>query len=125
MRTKEEQRHSKSPLTHRMTTPDPAEVPLARDDLDFAIKAAIEACDGDARAAIRSLLVANDFLIEHNVAARPRTGLGVASDLARLHALDQHAPDEQRRSRIADLSDGRQTSAGAACTIRAPQRVRR
>jgi hypothetical protein len=51
-----------------MNAPDPAQESLAHDDLDFAIDQAIEACDGDARAAIRSLLVANDFLIEHNAA---------------------------------------------------------
>jgi hypothetical protein len=31
-------------------------------DLDGAVEQAITACDGDARAAVRALIVANDFL---------------------------------------------------------------
>ena len=34
------------------------------DDLDTAVNAAIAACDGDPRAAIRALIVANSFLTE-------------------------------------------------------------
>jgi hypothetical protein len=33
-----------------------------QDDLEAAVELAISACDGDARAAVRALLVANDFL---------------------------------------------------------------
>jgi hypothetical protein len=51
-----------------MNAPDPADRQPVRDDLDFAIDQAIAACDGDARATIRSLLVANNFLIEENAA---------------------------------------------------------
>ena len=35
-------------------------------DLEAAVEAAIRVCDGDARAAVRALLVANNFLIEQN-----------------------------------------------------------
>ena len=35
-----------------------------RDDLDGAVDAAIAACDGDPRAAVPALLVANNFLTE-------------------------------------------------------------
>ncbi len=35
---------------------------LAEDDLETAIDQAIAACDGDVRAAIRALVVANNFL---------------------------------------------------------------
>ncbi len=35
---------------------------LAEDDLETAIDQAIAACDGDVRAAIRALIVANNFL---------------------------------------------------------------
>ena len=34
------------------------------DDLDLAVAAAIAACDSDPRAAIRALIVANNFLTE-------------------------------------------------------------
>jgi hypothetical protein len=34
------------------------------DDLDLAVDAAITACDGDPRATIRALIVANSFLTE-------------------------------------------------------------
>jgi hypothetical protein len=40
--------------------------PTQADDLEAAVDAAIAACDGDLRAAIRALAVANDFLIERN-----------------------------------------------------------
>jgi len=36
--------------------------PLAEDELEAAIDQAIAACDGDLRAAIRALIVANNFL---------------------------------------------------------------
>jgi hypothetical protein len=35
---------------------------IAEDDLDLAVDQAIAACDGDLRAAIRALIVANNFL---------------------------------------------------------------
>lgn len=37
-------------------------------DLESAVDAAIGACDGDLRATIRALVIANDFLIEQNTA---------------------------------------------------------
>ena len=40
----------------------------AGDDLEAAVNAAIAACDGDVRAAIRALIVANDLLLERNAA---------------------------------------------------------
>jgi hypothetical protein len=36
------------------------------DDLEAAVDAAIAACDGDPRAAIRALIVATDFLTKRN-----------------------------------------------------------
>ena len=36
------------------------------DELETAVDAAIAACDGDLRATIRALLVANNFLEEHS-----------------------------------------------------------
>jgi hypothetical protein len=35
---------------------------IAEDDLDLAVDQAIAACDGDLRATIRALIVANNFL---------------------------------------------------------------
>jgi hypothetical protein len=35
---------------------------IAEDDLDLAVDQSIAACGGDLRAAIRALIVANDFL---------------------------------------------------------------
>jgi hypothetical protein len=35
---------------------------IAEDDLEAAVNQAIAACDGDLRATIRALIVANDFL---------------------------------------------------------------
>jgi hypothetical protein len=35
---------------------------IAEDDLDLAVDQAVAACDGDLRAAIRALIVANNFL---------------------------------------------------------------
>ena len=35
---------------------------IAEDDLDLAVDQSISACGGDLRAAIRALIVANDFL---------------------------------------------------------------
>jgi len=37
-------------------------------DLESAVDAAIAACDGDLRATMRALVIANDFLIEQNTA---------------------------------------------------------
>ena len=34
------------------------------DDLDLGVEVAIAACDGDPRAAVRALIVANNFLTE-------------------------------------------------------------
>jgi hypothetical protein len=45
-----------------MTEPKPATDGEAVSDLEKAADQAIEACDGDARAAVIGLLVANDFL---------------------------------------------------------------
>ena len=36
--------------------------------LDAAVEQAIAACEGDVRATVRALIVANDFLTEHNAA---------------------------------------------------------
>jgi hypothetical protein len=43
-------------------SPDPK--PIADDDdgLEAAVDAAIDACDGDLRATVRALIIANDFL---------------------------------------------------------------
>jgi hypothetical protein len=41
-------------------TSDPR--PIAEDDLETAIDLAIAACDGDVRATVRALIVANNFL---------------------------------------------------------------
>jgi hypothetical protein len=38
----------------------------AGDDLEAAVDAAIAACDGDARATIRALIVTNDLLLQRN-----------------------------------------------------------
>jgi hypothetical protein len=35
---------------------------IAEDDLDLAVDQAIAACDGDLRATVRALIVANNFL---------------------------------------------------------------
>lgn len=35
---------------------------IGEDDLDLAVDQAIAACDGDLRATVRALIVANDFL---------------------------------------------------------------
>ena len=35
---------------------------IAEDDLDLAVDQAIAACDGDLRATIRALIIANNFL---------------------------------------------------------------
>ena len=43
-------------------TPNSQPTPLADDELEAAIDQAIAACDGDLRAAIRALIVANSFL---------------------------------------------------------------
>lgn len=43
--------------------PEP-EVKQGEDDLEAAVDAAIASCDEDARAAIRALIVANNFLHE-------------------------------------------------------------
>jgi hypothetical protein len=43
-------------------TPNSQPTPLADDELEAAIDQAIAACDGDLRAAIRALIVANNFL---------------------------------------------------------------
>ena len=40
------------------------ERPEAFESLDAATDAAIAACDGDARAAVRALIVANSYLLE-------------------------------------------------------------
>ncbi len=45
-----------------MTAPQPATDGEAMSDLEKAADQAIEACGGDARAAVIGLLVANDFL---------------------------------------------------------------
>lgn len=36
------------------------------DDVDAAVTEAVAACNGDLRATVRALVVANNFLIEHN-----------------------------------------------------------
>jgi hypothetical protein len=46
----------------------PGAEPKHGDDLEAAADAAIAACDGDLRATIRALVVANDFLAEQNQA---------------------------------------------------------
>jgi hypothetical protein len=43
-------------------------VPEDADDLEYDVEAAIAACDGDARAAVRSLLVVNSTQ-EHRIAS--------------------------------------------------------
>lgn len=43
----------------------PEREPKQGDDLEAATDAAIAACDGDPRAAVRALVVANNFLTEH------------------------------------------------------------
>ena len=47
---------------------EPVEDAAAADPLESAVEQAIAACDGDLRAAIRALVVANDFLTEQNMA---------------------------------------------------------
>ncbi len=39
-----------------------AHAKIAEDDLDLAVDQAIAACDGDLRATIRALIIANNFL---------------------------------------------------------------
>jgi hypothetical protein len=46
------------------------------DELEAAVDAAVAACDGDLRATVRALVVANNFLIEQN------TGLSAELDYA-------------------------------------------
>ena len=41
---------------------------MPRDELELAVDQAIAACDGDLRATIRALVVANSFLAEQNTA---------------------------------------------------------
>ena len=41
---------------------DPQPTPKEDDELEAAVDQAIAACDGDMRAAIRALIVANDYL---------------------------------------------------------------
>lgn len=50
----------------------PAENPQTADDdaLEVAVTHAIAACDGDLRAAIRALIVANNFMTEENASLR-------------------------------------------------------
>jgi hypothetical protein len=43
---------------------DPADNPESVDPLDASVNAAIEACDGDMRATVRALILANAFLEE-------------------------------------------------------------
>jgi hypothetical protein len=57
IRTKQE--HWASPGRWPVTS-DPR--PIAEDDLETAIDLAIAACDGDVRATVRALIVANNFL---------------------------------------------------------------
>ena len=59
------------------------------DDLDTAVNAAIAACDGDPRATIRALIVANSFLTEPGGHVDERARLGVALDQPGLHAQHQ------------------------------------
>ena len=40
----------------------------AGDDLEAAVNVAIAACDGDLRATVRALIVANDLLLQDNAA---------------------------------------------------------
>jgi hypothetical protein len=42
--------------------PSDPKAKIAEDDLEAAVNQAIAACDGDLRATIRALIVANDFL---------------------------------------------------------------
>jgi hypothetical protein len=46
------------------------------DELEMAVNEAIAACDGDLRATIRSLIVANDFLLERLEQCRPLISVG-------------------------------------------------
>ena len=41
---------------------------MPRDELELAVEQAIAACNGDVRATIRALVVANSFLTEQNTA---------------------------------------------------------
>ncbi|SDR64171.1 hypothetical protein SAMN05519103_09483 [Rhizobiales bacterium GAS113] len=56
----------------------PAETPRASADLESAVEAAIGACDGDPRAAVRALIVANAFLEEDLARTRAMVSRGYA-----------------------------------------------
>jgi hypothetical protein len=46
------------------------------DDVEQAVAAAIEACDGDARAALKAVIIASQFLQDELVAALAATSKG-------------------------------------------------
>ena len=49
---------------------------VAGDDLEAAVDAVIATCDGNVRAAVRALVVANDFLHAENERLRSLTSRG-------------------------------------------------
>lgn len=59
-----------------MTAPEPSAPPLV--DLDAAADQAIAACGGDAREAVKALLVANDFLEAQLEELRAKVSTGYA-----------------------------------------------
>jgi len=65
-------------------------------DLNTAVNDAIGACGGDLLATVRSLVVANNFLLAQNHALS-RAGLCVAVDIAGLYAIDKQTTDENGR----------------------------
>lgn len=67
-------------------TPEPATPPTG--DLDLAADQAIAACGGDARAAVKALLVANEFLERQLDELRAKVSTGYAR--GRLPAAREH-----------------------------------
>jgi hypothetical protein len=56
-----------------MAEPSPADSVMESERLDAAVEEAIAACDGDPRATIRALIVANEFL-EHELRTKVSQG---------------------------------------------------
>ena len=62
---------------------------IQADDLEAAVDQAIAACDGDLRATIRALVVANSFLTSAERRAELGPGLRLSLDFAGVSALNE------------------------------------
>ena len=82
-----------------MTTPQPVPDGEAVLDLEAAADEAIAMCGGDARAAVKALLVANDFLERELELTRMAVSFGYSRGWHRNRSGSNHRRDRRSRGR--------------------------